>query len=455
MPTPTASRPSPFDPSATDLDTSSACRRSCEPARPEPDRPVVVRGADDLVAAIPHLVGFPPESSLVLVSVKGGGRRSRLGLVARFDLPPADKRRRRVRDATSAWVGAAAGEAARVILRDRPEQVVALVFDHHTPGPLPWRRLVERLRDDLRTAGVPVLDLLLVDGDRFWSYLCGDSGCCPSEGRVVPEASPVAAEFVARGSSPLASRAALRDLVGPSDAARCSAVETVARRELAAVASCWADDDHPRWRAWQRQSMTLLRQLAARYAAGAGRVESDEAGRVLAALCDLTVRDVAIALLTGWGRQASDVEQAAQPGTCRADTPTGLSRLDALIAELDDDATLDLLPSRGRDAVLDHLWLDLVTTADGPLAVAPLTALGLHVWSHGNGALAGAVVERALGLDPAYRLAVLLQQALLVGMRPPMLVDVDLDVDDENDVDVDVEDEDEHDAPVGVSPSGN
>lgn len=429
MPIPTASRPSSFDSATADPPDPYASGETFSPAVQKRDEPIVVRGADDLVAAIPHLVGFSPERSLVVVAVKAGGRRARLGLVARFDLPPADKRRRRVRDASSAWVAAAAGEAARVVLRDQPEQVVALVFDDHTPGPLPWRRLVDHLEDDLRAADVLVLDLLLVDRDRFWSYRCDDSECCPAEGRLVPEESAVAAEFAARGSAPLVSRAALRDLVAPADPALCSTVEFVARRELAAISSCWADDDHPRWRAWQRESITLLRQVAGRYASDGPRVGTDESGRLLAALCDLTVRDVAVALLTGWGRQASDAEPQTRPGDGQQASSGGMSRLDALIAALDEDVTLDRLPRRAREPVLEQLWLDLATGADGPLAVAPLTALGLHVWSQGNGALAGAVVERALSLDPAYRLAMLLEQALVVGMRPPML-----DADDETDV---------------------
>ncbi len=402
---------------------------------PDLDEPIVVHGAEDLVASVPHLVGFTPERSLVLVAMRRDGRRSRLGLVARFDLPPAD-RRRQVRDASPSWVSRAAGEAARVILRDQPEQVVALVFDQHAAGSLPWRLLVDRLEHELDAAGVTVLDLLLVDGDRFWSYRCDDQQCCPPQGRqVVPEASAVTAEFVARGSSPLASRAALQALVLPPDARRCDEVESAARAELAAIGGHWADDDHPRWRAWQRESVRLLRQVAGRYAGQGAHVEVDEAGRLLAGLCDLTVRDVAVGLLTGWGRQAADAEVRPRPGpagttvgaTAGAAREPGagaappMSRMDALLADLDGDDPLDRLPRREREALLERFWLDLATGADGPLAVAALTALGLHVWSLGDGALASAAAERALALDPGYRLAVLLEQVLVVGMRPAAL----------------------------------
>jgi hypothetical protein len=162
-------------------------------------------------------------------------------------------------------------------------------------------------------------------------------------------------------------------------------------------------------------------------------VDADEAGRLLAGLCDLTVRDVAVALLTGWGRQASDVDQdpRAGSGLTEGGGSTSMSRLDALIAELDPDEALDRLTRRGSEPVVERLWLDLATSADGPLALAPLTAFGLHVWSHGNGALAAAAVERALALDPGYRLAMLLDQALVIGVRPPLLDDDTYDDTDE------------------------
>ena len=59
-----------------------------------------------------------------------------------------------------------------------------------------------------------------------------------------------------------------------------------------------------------------------------------------------------------------------------------------------------------------------VTCCDGPLAVPPLTLLGMHAWAQGNGALALVAAERALAIDPRYRLAKLLDQTLYLGVRP-------------------------------------
>src|SRR5512133_1479217 len=62
-------------------------------ASPEDTALIVVHSSEDLVAAVPYLVGFPPEQSLVVVAMRRSGRRQRLGLVARFDLPPVGPRR--------------------------------------------------------------------------------------------------------------------------------------------------------------------------------------------------------------------------------------------------------------------------------------------------------------------------------------------------------------------------
>ena len=49
--------------------------------------PARVRLSDpaDLAAAIPYLLGFPPEESLVVISLRGP--RKRIGLTMRWDLP--------------------------------------------------------------------------------------------------------------------------------------------------------------------------------------------------------------------------------------------------------------------------------------------------------------------------------------------------------------------------------
>jgi len=52
-------------------------------------RPLIrLRSPSDIVEVVPYLVGFQPEDSLVVVSLRG--ERLRVGLTARVDLPPAE-----------------------------------------------------------------------------------------------------------------------------------------------------------------------------------------------------------------------------------------------------------------------------------------------------------------------------------------------------------------------------
>ncbi|HET8615574.1 MAG TPA: DUF4192 domain-containing protein [Actinomycetales bacterium] len=379
-------------------------------ASPGTDEPVVVRSCEDLVAAVPYLVGFPPEHSLVLVSLRRRGSRLRLGLVARFDLPDSGSG---PRGRVPAAVHELVEQAVQVVLRDEPEQVVALVFDSR-PCSLdaPWRRLVRLLSEGFEAADVAVLDAVHVSGDRFRSYRCDDPTCCPPEGRPAARCGPAVAALVARGSAPLPSRAALHEAVQASDKARAAAVEKAARRHQARIGSCWGDLSTSRWRSWQLESLRLMQEVAGRYLAGSGALGDEEAGRIVAALCDIAVRDAAVVLLSSWGGGADgDDEPLSGPG----------ERMSELVRQGRQPASgsTPMTPvGPARDQLLDAFWLDLATSCDGLLAVPPLTLLGVHVWTQGEGALALAAVERALRIDPSYRFARLLDEALQLGVRP-------------------------------------
>jgi hypothetical protein len=196
---------------------------------------VVVHSPEDLVAAVPYLVGFPPEQSLVVVALRRSGRRQRLGMVARFDLPPIGPRRIRGEEGSAGAIRALVRQVVEVLGRDAPDQVVLLVYDDAPCTMVPvWQRLVTRLETAFRAVDVPVADAMHVAGRRYRSYRCIDPGCCPPEGRPLdPESSEVAAEFVARGSSPLASREALHAMVQPRDPDARAATEAAAALELA------------------------------------------------------------------------------------------------------------------------------------------------------------------------------------------------------------------------------
>jgi hypothetical protein len=306
-------------------------------------------------------------------------------------------------------------QVVEVLRRDAPDQVVLLVYDDAPCTMVPvWQRLVTRLEAAFRAVDVPVMDAMHVAGRRFRSYRCTDPGCCPPEGRPLdPESSEVAAEFVARGSSPLASREALHAMVLPRDPEAGAAAEAAAAVELARLER--TDHQDPAWRSWQTASLRLVQQVTDRYVAGETGMDGLEAGRLLAALRDLPIRDAACLRFTSWargGHREGDDQDGAAPV---------LTRTDELLADLPDEtvgADEPVSSMLARDRALERFWLDLATSCDGRLALAPLTLLGVHVWSQGHGALALAAAQRALAIDPHYRLAALLEQALSLAVRP-------------------------------------
>jgi hypothetical protein len=381
---------------------------------------VVVHSPEDLVAAVPYLVGFPPEQSLVVVALRRSGRRQRLGMVARFDLPPVGPRRIRGEEGSAGAIRALVRQVVDVLRRDSPEQVVLLIYDDAPCTMVPvWQRLVTRLEAAFRAVDVPVMDAMHVAGRRFRSYRCTDPGCCPPEGRPLdPESSEVAAEFVARGSSPLASRAALHAMVQPREPEERAAAEAAAAVELGRLER--TDHLAPTWRSWQTVSLRLVQQVTDRYAAGETGMDGQEAGRLLAALSDLPVRDAACLRFTAWPR-GEDLDGDSQAGAGQDRAARVLTRMDELLADLPDatgGADDTVSSTLARDLALERFWLDLATSCDGRLALAPLTLLAIHVWSRGHGALAVAAVQRALAIDPRYRLAALLDQTLSLAVRP-------------------------------------
>ena len=52
------------------------------------------------------------------------------------------------------------------------------------------------------------------------------------------------------------------------------------------------------------------------------------------------------------------------------------------------------------------------------LSPAPLTVLANHTWWHGDGALTRIALERALVVEPDYRLARLLERMVDLSIRP-------------------------------------
>ncbi|MFL6238612.1 MAG: DUF4192 domain-containing protein [Actinomycetes bacterium] len=323
-----------------------------EPVRVKLSRP------GDMAAAIPHLVGFQPQESLVVVSLHG----KRVGLTMRFDLTPAR------------YDSELAEQIAVRLVADRAESALLAVCTEEVPadGPHPRHDLIERLDRALRQRGIDLLDALLIRAGRWWSYRCDDPSCCPADGAEIPPGIDIAAAHALMGRSPLPSRAALQEQIKP--------LEFVARRSMQQA----LDDADEAFAAAvvelgfepvRDALVAFFKELTDRYAdPHTAALTDDEAARVIVGLHDVHTRDRVLAA--------------------------------ALDHELD---------------AAQALFLELCRRAIPPDDPPTCTLLAGIAYAEGNGALANVALERALASDPSYSLARLFSDALYQQVPPSLM----------------------------------
>lgn len=244
--------------------------------RDQPDFELTRPGA--LIAALPAVLGFVPESSLVLVSLDGG----ELGSVLRVDL--------------SEELAGAVGHLADVAAAAGPEAAIAVIVD--AEGALcpscndDYRRLCTALTEALAQHGIAlwaahVVDRVAAGGSWHCVDGCGASGVVDD-----PAASPLAAAAVLEGRRLYARRADLQAVIAPE--ARSAGLADAVRNQ--GVLRRAAQRAQPGRCA--RADVERALAAAARVAAGES-VPDDEVAALGCALCDAQVRDMLYALAVG------------------------------------------------------------------------------------------------------------------------------------------------------------
>ena len=191
---------------------------------PPPDEPATLRATEprDVVAAVPYLLGYRPEHSVVLLGLVGSAA-PRLGPIVRVDVEDVS----RAPFTAGHQMGAVlrrlgVGRCALVVYSDAPpDWLVDLVAAVECPTPRDCLTNEYRLAGGVPPCcGTPDTDLL-VDG----GWQVGNGGFWPL-GRpdlAVPDStlqsSPVSAELVVRGLSPLARREDREQVLTPADTA--------------------------------------------------------------------------------------------------------------------------------------------------------------------------------------------------------------------------------------------
>lgn len=308
-----------------------------------------------LVAAIPAVLGFVPEKSLVIVTVDGG----ELGCVMRVDLSP------------DAYL--AAGQVSTIAAAAEPDAAIAVIIDEEGAGCLSCNDEHRALSDSLGYAldehGIELLAVHVVDrvaaGGRWHCVdLCGASGEIDD-----PAASPLAMAAVLDGRRLYARRTDLQRVIG---------VDRLRSARIAALLKEGPEmlDGDPGAADYVRATAPIRGEVEFAVAAALRMSDGDEPDdpamvRLAWALRDKQVRDILFALAVGEDADAAEA-----------------------------------------------LWTLLSRCLPVPWRAEALVMLAFSAYSRGDGPLAGISLDAALRCAPMHRMGGMLDAALQSGMRP-------------------------------------
>lgn len=344
------------------------------------------RDAAELAVILPYQLGYHPGPSLCLTVMRG----SRLGLLQRHDL---------VRDPADCQ--GVAQHAIAIVVREGATAVLVMAFEEDEGES---RHLRAAMTTAAREAGVRVQEHLVVRDGRVFP-----AAGPPARRRVGlplprPEDVPAVAAFVEAGVSPLPSRDHFVACALPERD------EVRARRVALAANPLEEEYAHEQVaRAWAR----LLDPSAD--AIPVADLSDAELLVLSASMQDVDWRD---ALLGGLCPGAVPFATFGDPLVEHA--RTALARCPWALVDPDggDVATVDVgrhheavLAVRTRVAELGRLVPEELTP--------PLLTCTAHIaWWMGDGTITGSCLERALQVEPGYRLAGLMLDLLSAGLRP-------------------------------------
>jgi hypothetical protein len=320
----------------------------------EPEARFTLSSHGDLVEAAPYLIGFPPVESLVTVGLREENGRSLVTVTARVDLP------------TDGRILPAAGPCLEAVDRSGAAHVAFLLFSGGDHSQL--RQYGLDVAELAKAADLMVMDILMVDAERWWSLQCEEPGCCPPEGTPRTNDSRVAAEAVLAGLAPSADRAELGKVFEPIEPA-----------------------------------LDLTSALAR------ARLETpDPIGRGRRLATDMALFHAEARRLVDDPDRKLTAGQLARLGVALTETEFR----DEIWMHGVDDLSLD-----GAEPVPRQL----MTRLPGQLAAAPLFLYGWLQWRRGElgtSVRASMAADKALEADPGYSAAKLLDAAVQYGMNP-------------------------------------
>ncbi|RMI37318.1 DUF4192 domain-containing protein [Streptomyces triticirhizae] len=346
------------------------------------DNRVTLSGPADLADALPYLLGYHPDDSIVLLGLHGP--QGRLGGRIRTGIPESEAN----------WPEAARQLAACLVdsssSRGRRPDAAVLYLCQDPPGGGEPREAAERLRplaQLVRTAcgelDVPVYEALYVSRERFLSYSAPEGRIEGEEMSVLPRvgSSPMAAAATYAGLRVRGSLKDMRQRLIPLDG------------EVAVHQERGLDE--------------AVAGLAPRMVGP--RLEQDRVRDEMVHLIDR--------LLDRFRRVPAPRDPEPSAADARDDALLTSAEAARVVVGLQDRMTRDIAAGwmEGPDAQIAlRLWRALARRCVGTFeahAAAPLTLAGWVCWSTGDDVGARVALARALDLDPEYVFARLLYQA--------------------------------------------
>ena len=354
----------------------------------------------ELLALIPHQLGFRPVRSAVAVSLRPP--RGRVGLVIRVDLA----------DLAEQGDGRRLARALVSHLdRDGAYRCVLVVYTSADPRTGADPRVADAVAHFREAASDPFGDVpVWVVTDRGYLALDCDEPCCPPGGRPLLEleGTQVGAQMVLAGSAVAGSRDDVARIRPAGSDAR-KAVARVRRRWVARRETAVSDGTLERWRL---EAVRAWRRAVAEAGDPRAHIGGAALGRLEAGLRDTRVRDaVLVALVPGSGSLA---ERSVLGTRTSAEADTGLAEALALVV----DPTLGVRPPVGATRVHERVLERVVAHGERGRQAPALTLLALLAWWRGDGARAQILVARALECDADHRLARLIDDAVGQGVPP-------------------------------------
>ncbi|MGH4012534.1 MAG: DUF4192 domain-containing protein [Pseudonocardiaceae bacterium] len=292
----------------------------------------------ELIAAVPHLLGFHPHDSVILLALHG----TRLGLTLRADLVDTQ------------LAPALAEQMLLPVARQRPTGVALVVIGGalSSDGNPPYHPLVDVVDSVFAAAGLPVVHgvwAAATAGGALWR--CYDDPRCA--GTVAdPAATPLAAATVAAGGVTFGDRDELAGLLLAEEPA------VLQRRALLLQA---ADAEHPMSAGLRARRLARLEELHREASTGQVELSDRTVAEVASALCDHRVRDACLRWCTGPGAVAAErlwlALVRATPAPQRAEPAALLAlvaylRGDGALAGLALDAALRSCPDHSLSGLL-------------------------------------------------------------------------------------------------------